>query len=103
VERNDHNLGRSEAAHIVPASPAHTTIYATTFQINEYRTVPWSRRLIANVSFWRKAEAACRPWSHVRPLDSEIGRPSNDPGLMIRMLIMGYGSGIRSLLLQARP
>jgi hypothetical protein len=33
---------------------------------------------------------------HLRPFYSETGRPSNDPGLMIRMLIVGYCMGIRS-------
>src|SRR4030081_1166221 len=30
------------------------------------------------------------------PFYSALGRPSVDPGLMIRMLIVGYCSGIRS-------
>src|SRR6185436_9394084 len=34
--------------------------------------------------------------SHLRPFYSEIGRPSIDPDLMIRMLIVGYCFGIRS-------
>ena len=34
--------------------------------------------------------------SHLRPFYSEIGRPSIDPELMIRMLIIGYCLGIRS-------
>jgi transposase len=33
---------------------------------------------------------------HLRPFYSEMGRPSVDPELMIRMLIVGYCSGIRS-------
>jgi transposase len=33
---------------------------------------------------------------HLRPYYSEMGRPSIDPGLMIRMLIIGYCMGIRS-------
>src|SRR5258705_11148315 len=33
---------------------------------------------------------------HLRPFYSEVGRPSIDPELMIRMLIVGYCSGIRS-------
>jgi transposase len=33
---------------------------------------------------------------HLRPFYSEIGRPSVDPELMIRMLIVGYCFGIRS-------
>jgi transposase len=33
---------------------------------------------------------------HLRPFYSEIGRPSIDPELMIRMLIIGYCFGIRS-------
>jgi transposase len=33
---------------------------------------------------------------HLRPFYSEAGRPSIDPELMIRMLIVGYCSGIRS-------
>ena len=33
---------------------------------------------------------------HLRPFYSPIGRPSIDPELMIRMLIVGYCSGIRS-------
>ncbi len=33
---------------------------------------------------------------HLRPFYSEIGRPSIDPGLMIRMLLVGYCFGIRS-------
>src|SRR6266567_4310447 len=33
---------------------------------------------------------------HLRPFYSEVGRPSTDPELMIRMLIFGYCFGIRS-------
>jgi len=33
---------------------------------------------------------------HLRPYYSETGRPSIDPELMIRMLIVGYSLGIRS-------
>src|ERR1700727_239445 len=33
---------------------------------------------------------------HLRPYYSEMGRPSIDPELMIRMLIVGYCMGIRS-------
>ena len=33
---------------------------------------------------------------HLRPFYSEVGRPSIDPELMIRMLIVGYCLGIRS-------
>src|SRR5919202_760130 len=33
---------------------------------------------------------------HLRPFYSEMGRPSIDPELMIRMLIAGYCFGIRS-------
>ena len=32
----------------------------------------------------------------LKPFDSEIGRPSIDPELMLRMLIVGYCYGIRS-------
>ncbi len=32
----------------------------------------------------------------LKPFDSRIGRPSVDPELMIRMLIVGYSFGIRS-------
>src|SRR5438067_8005697 len=34
--------------------------------------------------------------AHLRPFYSEIGRPSIDPELMIRMLLIGYCYGIRS-------
>ncbi|WP_395681146.1 transposase, partial [Inquilinus sp.] len=34
--------------------------------------------------------------AHLRPFYSEIGRPSVDPELMIRMLLIGYCLGIRS-------
>jgi transposase len=34
--------------------------------------------------------------SHLRPFYSDIGRPSVDPELMIRMLLIGYIMGIRS-------
>jgi transposase len=34
--------------------------------------------------------------AHLRPFYSELGRPSIDPELMIRMLIIGYSCGIRS-------
>jgi transposase len=34
--------------------------------------------------------------AHLRPFYSELGRPSIDPELMIRMLIIGYCFGIRS-------
>ena len=34
--------------------------------------------------------------AHLRPFYSEIGRPSIDPELMIRMLLVGYCFGIRS-------
>jgi len=33
---------------------------------------------------------------HLEPYYSETGRPSIDPELMIRMLIVGYSFGIRS-------
>ena len=33
---------------------------------------------------------------HLRPYYSETGRPSIDPELMIRMLLIGYCFGIRS-------
>lgn len=33
---------------------------------------------------------------HLRPYYSETGRPSIDPELMIRMLLVGYCLGIRS-------
>ena len=33
---------------------------------------------------------------HLRPFYSDMGRPSIDPELMIRMLIIGYTHGIRS-------
>ena len=33
---------------------------------------------------------------HLRPFYSEMGRPSIDPELMVRMLIVGYCMGIRS-------
>ena len=32
----------------------------------------------------------------LKPYDSEIGRPSVDPELMIQMLIVGYCYGLRS-------
>ena len=34
--------------------------------------------------------------AHLRPFYSKLGRPSIDPELMIRMLIIGYCFGIRS-------
>ena len=34
--------------------------------------------------------------AHLAPLYSPIGRPSIDPELMIRMLLVGYCLGIRS-------
>ena len=34
--------------------------------------------------------------AHLRPFYSEIGRPSIDPELMIRLLLIGYCFGIRS-------
>ncbi len=34
--------------------------------------------------------------AHLRPFYSDMGRPSIDPELMIRMLIVGYCCGIRS-------
>ncbi|MEO4042945.1 transposase, partial [Hoeflea sp. CAU 1731] len=34
--------------------------------------------------------------THLRPFYSDIGRPSVDPELMIRMLLVGYIMGIRS-------
>src|ERR1700729_4252734 len=34
--------------------------------------------------------------THLEPYYSETGRPSIDPELMMRMLIVGYGFGIRS-------
>src|SRR5215211_4421629 len=33
---------------------------------------------------------------HLRPFYSELGRPSTDPELMVRMLVVGYCFGIRS-------
>ena len=35
-------------------------------------------------------------WAHLGPYYSDFGRPSIDPELMIRMLIVGYGFRIRS-------
>ena len=35
-------------------------------------------------------------WRELEPFYSAIGRPSSDPELMIRMLIVGYCFGIRS-------
>ena len=34
--------------------------------------------------------------AHLGPYYSDVGRPSIDPELMIRMLIVGYGFGIHS-------
>lgn len=34
--------------------------------------------------------------AHLKPFYSETGRPSIDPELMIRMLLIGYCFGIRS-------
>jgi hypothetical protein len=34
--------------------------------------------------------------AHLGPYYSDVGRPSIDPELMVRMLIVGYGLGIRS-------
>ena len=34
--------------------------------------------------------------AHLEPYYSEVGRPSIDPELMMRMLIVGYSFGIRS-------
>ena len=34
--------------------------------------------------------------AHLEPYCSDVGRPSIDPELMMRMLIVGYGFGIRS-------
>jgi transposase len=34
--------------------------------------------------------------AHLEPYYSDVGRPSIDPELMVRMLIVGYGLGIRS-------
>ena len=34
--------------------------------------------------------------AHLGPDHSDVGRPSIDPELMIRMLMVGYGFGIRS-------
>ncbi len=34
--------------------------------------------------------------AHLRPFYSEMGRPSVDPELIIRMLLIGYTHGIRS-------
>jgi len=41
--------------------------------------------------------------SHLRPFYSEIGRPSIDPELMIRMLLIGYCFGIRSAMRGGPP
>jgi transposase len=40
--------------------------------------------------------ALAKPHQQLKPFFSEIGRPSVDPELMIRMLIVGYCYGIRS-------
>ena len=42
------------------------------------------------------ASSICRASGRPRPFYSAIGRPSIDPELMIRMLIVGYCFGIRS-------
>src|SRR3546814_20938706 len=38
----------------------------------------------------------CEPHQHLAPHYSHTGRPSIDPALMIRLLIVGYCFGIRS-------
>src|SRR3954452_20381906 len=40
--------------------------------------------------------------AYLRPLYSEMGRPSVDPELMIRMLLVGYCFGIRSISIRAK-
>src|ERR1700693_482095 len=35
-------------------------------------------------------------WSHLAPFYSSTGRPSIDPELLVRMLLVGYCYGIRS-------
>jgi hypothetical protein len=41
--------------------------------------------------------------AHLGPYYSDVGRPSIDPGLMIRMLIVGYCFGIRSERVRGGP
>lgn len=49
--------------------------------------LPWSIDRFVDLSAIRE---------HLRPYYGEMGRPSIDPELMIRMLIVGYCMGIRS-------
>jgi transposase len=56
-------------------------------------------RHVPNNHFLRKIDrfvdlSEVRP--HFEPYYSEVGRPSIDPELMIRMLIVGYCFGVRS-------
>ena len=54
-----------------------------------FRTIIWSAQIAAVLDLsWVHAELA--------PYYSQMGRPSIDPVLMIRMLIIGYVFAIRS-------
>ena len=55
-----------------------------------------SRSVVPPASLDRPLRRLSPIGDHLRPFNSPIGRPSIDPELMIRMLIIGYCFGIRS-------
>src|ERR1700759_1867840 len=62
------------------------------YQFSLERHVPAGHRLLAIHRFVDLEEVR----AHVAPFYSPIGRPSVDPELLIRMLLVGYCFGIRS-------
>ena len=44
----------------------------------------------------RAVRRSFRAWTDLGPYYSDVRRPSIDPELMMRMLIVGYGFGVRS-------
>jgi transposase len=71
---------------------ARETLYALFYEFSLERHVPADHLLRSIDRFVDVSELR----EHLRPFYSEMGRPSVDPELMIRMLIIGYTHGIRS-------
>lgn len=62
------------------------------YSFNPERHVPPDHLLCSIDRHFNRADIS----EHLRPFYSDTGRPSVDPELMIRMLVIGYWMGIRS-------
>jgi transposase len=81
-----------EARRYANDGPADSDAGALFYEFDLERHVP-SDHLLRSIDRFVDLEGLRE---HLRPYYSDMGRPSVDPELMIRMLLVGYCSGIRS-------